>query len=116
MSASLYASVCSSVYASDSANVSGSGSVSNNPSASVACAHRLYACLSLSVYISENASMYCRVCSSVYAVASRPRFSRYWQARTPRLVWASWRETQLGRNQLDEHSWTGTSYSHETGS
>ena len=25
-------------------------------------------------------------------------------------------ETQLGRNQLDRHSWTGTSYSHETGS
>src|SRR2546430_6649975 len=55
---------------------------------------------------------------TVIAVASRPRFGCYSQARTPQLVWASWRETQLGRNQLDRdrHSWTGTSYSHETGS
>src|SRR5437868_1540786 len=39
-------------------------------------------------------------------VASRPRFGCYSQART----------LQLGRTQLDRHSWTGTSYSHETGS
>src|ERR1700739_1867169 len=39
-------------------------------------------------------------------VASRPRVGCYSQTRTP----------QLGRNQLDRHSWTGTSYSHETGS
>src|SRR5256714_2500406 len=50
------------------------------------------------------------------SVASRPRVGGYSQARTPQLVWASWRETQLGRNQQDRYSWTGTSYSHETGS
>jgi hypothetical protein len=43
-------------------------------------------------------------------VASRPRFGCYSQARTRQLVWTSWRETQLGRNQLERHSWTGTSY------
>src|ERR1700756_484473 len=43
----------------------------------------------------------------VYLVASRPRFGGYSQARTLQLVWASWRETQLGRNQLDRYSWTG---------
>ena len=48
-------------------------------------------------------------------VASRPRFGGDSQARTLQLVWTSWRETQLGRNQLDRLSWTGTSYSHETG-
>jgi hypothetical protein len=40
-------------------------------------------------------------------VASRPRFGCYSQVRT--LV------TQPGRNQLERHSWTGTGYSHETG-
>jgi hypothetical protein len=48
------------------------------------------------------------------AVASRPRFGCDSQARTPQLVWTSWRETQLGRNQLERHSWTGASYSPET--
>src|SRR2546423_12648735 len=51
----------------------------------------------------------------VQLVASRPRFGCYSQGRTPQLVWASWRETQLGRNQLERHSWTGASYSHESG-
>jgi hypothetical protein len=37
-----------------------------------------------------------------------------------RLVHHSWygpagRETQLGRDQLERFSWTGTSYSHKTG-
>ena len=41
-------------------------------------------------------------------VANRPRVGCYSQARTPQLVGASWRETQLGRNQLDKHSWTST--------
>ena len=45
-----------------------------------------------------------------------PRIGGYSQARTLQLVWASWRETQLGRNQLDRLSWTGTSYSYKTGS
>ena len=49
--------------------------------------------------------------AQLITVASKPRVGCYSQARTPQLVWASWRETQLGR-----HSWTGTSYSHETGS
>jgi hypothetical protein len=43
-------------------------------------------------------------------VAYRPRFGVDSQARTPQLVWASWRETQLCRNQLERHSLTGTSY------
>jgi hypothetical protein len=47
-------------------------------------------------------------------VAYKPRFGGGSQARTPQLVWASWRETQLGRDQLEGFSWTGTSYSHET--
>ena len=34
----------------------------------------------------------------VRAVASRPLFGCYLQARIPQLVWTSWRETQLGRN------------------
>ena len=45
--------------------------------------------------------------STVLSVASRPRLGGYSQARTLQLVWASWRETQLGRNQLDRYSWTG---------
>ena len=55
-------------------------------------------------------------------VASRPRFGGYSQARTPQLVWASWKDPAgqelAGQAQLDRdrHSWTGTSYSHETGS
>jgi hypothetical protein len=48
-------------------------------------------------------------------VASRPRFGCYSRGRTPQLVWTGWRETQLGRNQLERHSWTGASYSHESG-
>jgi hypothetical protein len=48
-------------------------------------------------------------------VAYRPRFGGDSQARTPQLVWASWGETQPGRGQLERFSWTGTSYSHETG-
>jgi hypothetical protein len=32
------------------------------------------------------------------AVAHRPRFGGDSRARTPQLVWASWRETQLGRD------------------
>ena len=35
--------------------------------------------------------------------------------RTLQLAWTSWRETQVGRDQLEGFSWTGTSYSHETG-
>jgi hypothetical protein len=50
------------------------------------------------------------------SVASRPRFGCYSQARTLQLVWTSWRETQLGRDQLERFSWTGTGYSNETGS
>jgi hypothetical protein len=49
------------------------------------------------------------------SVAYRPRFGGDSQARTPQLVWASWRETQPGRDQLERFSWTGTRYSHETG-
>jgi hypothetical protein len=44
------------------------------------------------------------------SVASRPRIGSYSQARTPQLVWTSWRETQLGRDQPGRHSWTGISY------
>ena len=53
--------------------------------------------------------------NEVESVVYRPRFGGDSQARTPQLVWASWRETQLGRNQLERFSWTGTSYSHKTG-
>src|SRR5271155_1903038 len=43
-------------------------------------------------------------------VASRPRIGGYSQARTLQLVWTSWRETQLGRDQLERFSWTGIGY------
>ena len=43
----------------------------------------------------------------ISSVAYRPRFGGDSQARTSQLVWTSWRETQLGRNQLDRYSWTG---------
>src|SRR5271154_348554 len=73
---------------------------------------RIPECISISVAPSSFP-----VCFHPHAllVASRPRFGCDSQARTPQLVWTSWRETQLGRNQLDRLSWTGTSYSHETG-
>jgi hypothetical protein len=48
-------------------------------------------------------------------VAYRPHFGGDSQARTLQLAWASWRETQVGRDQLERFSWTGTSYSHEIG-
>jgi hypothetical protein len=37
-------------------------------------------------------------------VAYRPHFGGDSQAHIPQLVWTSWRETQLGRNQLERHS------------
>jgi hypothetical protein len=46
----------------------------------------------------------------VNSVASRPRIGGYSQARTLQLVWTSWRETQLGRDQLERFSWTGIGY------
>jgi hypothetical protein len=51
-----------------------------------------------------------RLDRSVDLVASRPRIGGYSQARTLQLVWTSWRETQLGRDQLERFSWTGIGY------
>jgi hypothetical protein len=37
---------------------------------------------------------------------NKPRFGCYSQIRKFQLVWINWRETQLGKNQLDRHNWT----------
>jgi hypothetical protein len=44
------------------------------------------------------------------SVVHRLRFGGDSQIRTLQVVWTSWRETQLGRNQLERLSRTGTGY------
>jgi hypothetical protein len=48
-------------------------------------------------------------------VAHKSRFDSDSQARTPQLVHTSWREIQLGRNQLECSARQGPAISHETG-